>query len=149
MHLHQQSHTILQGRPQDVSTCYKQDTYGAQRLGTGSKVNIQDRKRSLNVAIGMVLGKSFFPVRRKSHSESVSLYLGTNPSVSLGLLSPTYKTGQLSVSLSEGADEGKWDVRRDTLGTSQKEGSRQTHRVRCHESARCTMSSTCGQGGQR
>lgn len=89
MHLHQRSRTILQGRPRDVSTCYKQDIYGAQRLGTGSKVNnTQDRKCSLGVAIGMVLGKSFFPMRRKSYFESVSLHLGTNPSVSLGLLFP-------------------------------------------------------------
>lgn len=39
-------------------------------------------------AIGMVLGKSLCPRRRKPYSESVSLHLGTNPSVSLGRLFP-------------------------------------------------------------
>lgn len=89
-HLLQQLHFILQARPREVSVHMLQVGYrdldqAAQKLSSTEASSWLCRKEA---AIGMVLGKSLCPRRRKPDSESVSLHLGTNPSVSLGRLFP-------------------------------------------------------------
>lgn len=108
---------------------FKWDTYGAQRLGPGSTVTMQDGECPLlNTAIGMVLGRSPSPGEGALLRICLPAF-GNKPISVCGPPASSPVKQDSSLCLSRRELMRRIRIGRGVLQISQKESSRQTHRV--------------------